>query len=289
MATLRSLLGIAGAVSGSPAEPQAIADVAKLFKVALPQDLLDVWGVSNGLALDTIDADLLSCEQVVEFSREGPAGLLPLFHDRQSNYLALAMDEPRAPRVLHIPHDDGPRLLFNGTGSCVDALLACMESGESLDIFLSETDGDYGPDVRRSERDQQAARALLLTDGKDNEWNFATQLLDETNLAEFARLLETDHFVRRDVRARMDAMKSPAIRELRARDRKAFAQFTENLATVARVAGLSVEKTKSEESLRVGSIFVSLETFFHQRQEPDAMARAVARIQELIALKARRR
>jgi len=288
MATLRSLLGAEGAVTRSPAEPDAIAEVAKLFKGALPQDLVEVWGVSNGLALDTIDADFLGCEQVLVFSREGPAGLLPLFHDRQSNYLALAMEEPRAPRVLHLPHDDGPRLLFNGSDSCVDALLACLESGESLDIFLGETDGDYGPDVRRSERDQQAARALLLTDGNNNEWNFATQLLDETNLEEFARLLETDHFVRRDVRARMDAMKSPAIRELRARDRKAFAQFTNELSAAAQAAGLRVESAKSEESLKVGSIFVSLEAFFHQRQGPDAMAKVIARIQELIALKARR-
>jgi hypothetical protein len=288
MATLRTLLGAHGAVAGSPAEPGVIAEVAALFRSELPQDLVDVWGVSNGLALDPIGADLLSSEQVLEFSREGPAGLLPLFTDRQSNYLALAMDGLRAPRVIHIPHDDGPRLLFNGTESCVDALLACLESGESLDLFLSETHGDYGPDTRRSERDQQAARALLLTDGENNEWNFATQLLDETNLAEFARLLETDHFVRRDVRARMDAMASPAIRELRAADRKSFAQFSDNLATSAQAAGLRVEKSSAEEKMRIGGIFVSLEAFFHLRHQPDAMARTLARIRELIALKAKR-
>jgi hypothetical protein len=155
-------------------------------------------------------------------------------------------------------------------------------------VFLNENVGDYGPDVRRSERDQQAARALLITDGNDNEWNFAVQLLDETNLEEFARLLETDHFVRRDARARMDAMKSPAIRELRARDRKAFAQFTEELSAAAQAAGLRVERANSEESLRVGGIFVSLETFFHQRRGQDAMAKVIARIQELIALKSKR-
>src|SRR5690348_11371156 len=142
MATLRSLLGAEGVITGSPAAPEVIAEVAKLFKGELPPDLVDVWGASNGLALDPIDADLLSCEQVVEFSGEGPAGNLPLFHDRQSNYVALAMDAPRAPRLLHVPHDDAPRLLFSGIESCVDALLALIESGESLDIFLSETDGD---------------------------------------------------------------------------------------------------------------------------------------------------
>ena len=289
MATLKSLLGADGVVRGSPAEPEVITEVAALFKSGLPQDLLDVWGVSNGLALDPIDADLLSCAQVLQFTTEGPRGMLPLFHDRQSNYLALAMNAPRAPRLLHVPHDDSPRLLFSGIESCVEALLRCLESGESLDIFLHEAEGDYAPDVRRSERDQQAARALLATDGQNDEWNFATQLLDETNLVEFARLLETDHFVRRDVRARMDAMQSPAIRELRAADRQAFAQFTEDLATSAQAAGLSVEKSKSDETLRIGGIFISLETFFHQRNQPNAKAKAIARIQELIALKAKRR
>jgi hypothetical protein len=282
------LLGADGVVKGSPATPTAIAEVAKQFKTELPQDLVDVWSVSNGLALDPIDADLMSCEQVVQFTQEGPAGILPLFHDRQSNYLALAMNAPRAPRLLHVPHDDSPRLLFSGLESGVEALLRCLESGESLDIFLHEAEGDYAPDIRRSERDQQAARALLATDGANHEWNFAAQLLDETNLEEFARLLETDHFVRRDVRARMDAMQSPRIRELRAADRKAFAQFTENLATSAQAAGLRVEKANSDEALRIGGIFISLEAFFHERRQPNAMARTIARIQELIALKAKR-
>jgi hypothetical protein len=83
-------------------------------------------------------------------------------------------------------------------------------------------------------------------------------------------------------------MKSPAIRELRARDRKAFAQFTEELSAAAQAAGLRVERANSEESLRVGGIFVSLETFFHQRRGQDAMAKVIARIQELIALKSKR-
>lgn len=296
MAAIESLLAADGVDASGPANPGALAEVAALFKTALPESLANLWRAANGAALNPVDADLLSCEQVMEFSRKpeaGPAwvslGMLPLFHDRQSNYLALAMSGPLAHRVLHVPHDDGPRLLFAGLESCLDAVAACAGSGESLDIFLHETDGDYSPDARRPERDQQAARALLLTDGKNHEWNFATQLLDETNLEEFARLLETEHFVRRDVRERMDSMQSPEIRKLRSRDRKAFAQFSEDLATTAQTAGLRVEKAGSEETLRIGGIYIGLETFFHERGAPDAMAKAIARIQELIALNARRR
>jgi hypothetical protein len=179
--------------------------------------------------------------------------------------------------------------VFAGLESCIEALRQCAESGDSLDSFLHETEGDYGPDARRSVRDQQAARALLASKHENHEWNFATQLLDETNLDEFARLLETGHFVRRDVRARMDAMQSPAIRELRARDRRAFAQFSTNLATTAQAAGLRVEKATSEDVLRIGGIFIDIEGFFHERHGPNAMVKAIARIQELIALNARRR
>lgn len=93
-----------------------------------------------------------------------------------------------------------------------------LNAGEFAASFFSMTQGDYPPDGLRSHDDQDAARTLLLTDGTREEWNYAIQLLDAANLVEWAKLLETDHFVRRDAVARMQQMQDPAIQELLERD-----------------------------------------------------------------------
>src|SRR5262245_8248477 len=125
-----------GVVANGSATLEAIAEVERLYGRSLPDGLANLWRAANGAQLNSIDADLLSCEQVVEFVRDaeaGPAwaalGMLPLLHDRQSNYLAVAMSDPLAHRILHIPHDDGPRLLYSGLESCLEALNACTDSG----------------------------------------------------------------------------------------------------------------------------------------------------------------
>lgn len=289
MTVLAELLRAEGVVAAPPATDEAIAEVAKLSGAELPAEVLTLWRSANGIELESIDAEILSCEAAAKVLRDSACarafvenGLLPLVHDHQSNYCALALREPLAPRVLFVPHDDGPKLLYARLDSCLRAVLAGIGSGDSLDILLHETDGDYAPDQRRSPSDQAAARALMATPGERNEWIFATQLLDESNLDEFARLLETDHFVRRDVRDRMQKMQAPEIRKLLGRDRKAFESFSADLATAASAAGLKVKAASRSEVLNVGGIFIELEGFFHQRNQPDAMSKAIARIRELI-------
>jgi hypothetical protein len=296
MKILQDLLAHHGVVAAKPASPEAIAAVAQLFDCDLPRELLTLWRTANGVAIDAIDTRLLGCEEVADLLREASAGspfvdlgLMPLVSDNQSNYCALALREPLAHRVLFLPHDDGPNLFFANLDSCLRAVLGCVESGESFELLLHESAGDYAPEARRCELDQQAARVLMATNGANNEWNFAAQLLDETNLDEFARLLETDHFVRRDVLTRMNAMQSPEIRRLLGRDREAFAQFSADLTGAAKAAGLGVENTRTEHVLRIGGIHIELEVFFHERHRPESMPKTIARIQELIALKARRR
>ncbi len=60
---MEGLLGADGVVAGKPATPEAVADVAQLYERELPRSLVDLWRAANGAALNSIDADLLSCEQ----------------------------------------------------------------------------------------------------------------------------------------------------------------------------------------------------------------------------------
>jgi hypothetical protein len=107
-------------------------------------------------------------------------------------------------------------------------------------------------------------------------------LLDASNLPEWAKLLETDHFVRRDVRARMQKMSSPAIRELLRKDEAAFEAFATLAADVARRAGLEVGR-RQDDALQVGGKWMSLEGFFHRRNIPNAVPRMIAWFEDLIA------
>jgi hypothetical protein len=190
--------------------------------------------------------------------------------------------KPLAFRVAYLPHDDGSRLLYRDVDSFLQALIEALNGDEPACLSLHDTQGDYPPDAPRNQADQQAARALMATDGPRNEWNYAAQLLDASNLAEWATLLETDHFVRRDVVARMEKMTDPEIRELLRRDRVAFDEFATRAAEAAREAGLEVGR-RNQDALQVGGKWMNLEVFFHRRRIPDAVPRMLAWFEDLIA------
>jgi hypothetical protein len=202
--------------------------------------------------------------------------------DHQSNYLAAIVRKPLAFRVARLPHDDGGRLLYRDVDSFICALLEALDRDESADLSFHDTQGDYPADSPRTRADQSAARALMATDGARGEWTYAAQLLDASNLTEWASLLETDPFVRRDVVARMERMADPAIRELLRRDRLAFEDFATKAAEAAREAGLDVGR-RERDALQVGGKWMNLEVFFHRRRLPDAIPRMVAWFEDLLA------
>jgi hypothetical protein len=274
---------------GEPAPRAYVEDLVERFGAELPPPLIELWGATDGVALESLDAHILGPTEVILLIDEHawPQGLvgqgfLPVLDDHQSNYLAVIVREPLAFRVAHLPHDDGSRLLYRDVDSFIRALLEALDQGESADLFFHDARGDYPPDAPRNRADQSAARVLMATNGARAEWNYAAQLLDASNLAEWATLLETDHFVRRDVRARMEKMTDPAIRELLQRDRVAFDEFATKAAEAAREAGLAVGR-RERDALQVGGKWMNLESFFHRRRIPDAVPRMLAWFEDLIA------
>lgn len=255
----------------------------------MPESLLKLWRASDGLAIDPLDTHIPSLAQIVHLLTNDAwdqqlveRGLVPVLDDHQSNYLAVCVRYPLAFRVLHLPHDDGARVLHRDFESCLRALVEVADAEETADLFLFETEGDYAPDAPRPEEDQKAAKALLAGKNEGGEWNHSARLLDATNLNEWARLLETDHFVRRDVRARMRQMRSPAIRDLLRKDEQAFESFAAHFMKSLREAGVRVGE-RHRQCVRVGDAWTDLEFFFHRRNVVDATPRMLAWITDQLA------
>jgi hypothetical protein len=275
-----------------PAGPARRGDmdaVSRAFDAPMPELLVELWRTSDGVTLASLDAHLLGPAEVRQLLADGKwdgdlveRALVPVLDDHQSNYLAVAVRGPLAFRVVHLPHDDGSRLLYRDFESCLADLLRATDGDDTADTYLHDAQGDYAADAPRPEEDQQAARELMRTRGEREEWNYAAQLLDASNLDEWARLLETDHFVRRDVRARMRKMRSPAIRELLRRDQAAFEEFAALAAGAARRAGLDVGERRGD-VLQVGGHWMNLDAFFHRRNVPRALPRMVAWFEDVIA------
>jgi hypothetical protein len=179
-------------------------------------------------------------------------------------------------------------LLYRSLDGFLEALHQALDrggapaAGEGAESFFRQTEGDYPPDGPRTPEDQHAATALLATDGSFGEWNWAVQLLDAGNLAEWARLLETRDEVRRDVVRRLRAMSDPAVQNLFRQDQAAFDQFAEAVAQAAREAGLPVGERQAE-CLQVGQYWMNVQAFFYRRNSPNALPRIVAWFEDLLA------
>lgn len=271
------------------ASQSKIDALAERLGVTFPKSLLQLWRASDSIPLDALDAHLLGPAEILLLLEENTwppqlveRGCVPLLDDHQSNYLAVMVRPPLAFRIAHLLHDDSSRLLYRNVDGFARGLLEALDSGDSADSFFRETQGDYPPDAPRPPRDQEAARALLATDGADGEWNYAVQLLDASNLDEWAKLLETDHFIRRDVVDRLRSMQEPAIHELLERDQRTFQAFARTVAKAARSAGLEVGERKHD-CLQIGGKWMNLEMSFYRRNIPNAMPRLLAWFEDVIA------
>jgi hypothetical protein len=260
------------------------------FGATFPEPLLRMWSVGENIQLEIINAHIPGPTEILEMIDDGPGewltehGYVPVLNDHESNYLMTAVKPPLAYRVIHMPHDDDRRFLYRDLNGFANALITALDTSDDANLFFRQTQGDYPADSPRPGADQDAARALMATDGTDFQWNLAVQLLDSSNLMEWAKLLETDHFVRRDVRARMRKMQSPAIRQLLKQDQLSFDAFVRAAAEAAHAAGLAVgEQRDRDDVLKIGGAWMNLDGFFHRRNIPNAVPRMIAWFEDLIA------
>jgi hypothetical protein len=280
MAELDAVLAHVWVGKRAPPMPEQIVAVQEHFGGELTEELRMIWNASDGLSLGQFEAELLGPSAVLELveqkrwpERFRARGLLPLVSDQQSSYVVAHVATPLAPRLSYLPNDDGPTIVYRNVASLLGDLLCGFESGETADFFLGERSGDYAPDAPRTPQDVADAKTLLVA-GDAEALRGAIALLDDSCLEDWARLLETDHFVRRDARLRMRAMPAPQIQALLLADAAAFQTFAELAARAAKQAGKPVGE-RTEESLRVDGRWINLDALFYRRNIPDAFERLV--------------
>jgi hypothetical protein len=268
----------------TPASQAEIVAIEKHYGATLPEPLVKFWRMSGGVELSTLHADIPGPTEIREV--EGPGaqwlvyrGFLPIFDDHESNYLAVLVRQPLAFRVSYLPHDDGSRLIYRDLDGFAHAVINALDRGKAE---FHKVEGDYPPDSFRPASDQAAARELLATNGDKEEWNYAIQLLDASNLTEWERVLETDHFIRRDAVARMRQMTEPAVRDLLRRDEQAFEEFVAAVAAAARATGLQVGK-RTDTAMEIEGRGINIDVFFYRRRIENALPRLIDWVKDLRA------
>lgn len=313
---LDSILSFPEVDAASPASDADIGKLAELFGTSLPEDIVNLWRRSAGIKMPAIYAEILSPQTIYDLMTNPSYdhswhkmlvqyGWLLLLDMNSSDYVVMAIREPLTPRLVWMPHDDGPGLLYRQLdGMLADLLRMLNNSNNQKDsttdefeedeeaicdadsFFNSSNAGDYAlsSKVQRTKEDHVAARKFLSTPHQHYEWNFAAQLLDETTLAEWEKLLDTDHFIRRDVRTRLEAIKTPAIEALLKKSESDFDAFILELSQAAKQAGLKVGAVQKDKGngpiMKIGKSSMILEAFFHRRNIPNAIPRLIQWMQD---------
>lgn len=291
---IQALFGRPDVRAEAPAYPDDIAAVARRLGAPLPQPLLDLWHAADGLELRSVDARLLGPTEILgvienswSVDLAGP-GWCPLLDDNGSNYIGVCVAGPLAPRVVAFWHDPDRRVVYRDLDGFLSALLALLDKAaasedcDPAELVFRETPGDYEARAPRTPEDHAAARSLMGATSADpkSDWPtvarlLAAQLLDASNLAEWATLLETGYVVRRDVIARMVTLDDPALRDLLERDRREFEDFSREVERAARAGGYVVGR-RSGDALEIDGRSWDLEFYFGRRRIPDVLPRLMA-------------
>lgn len=286
MDPIAELLAREDVVPQGPPSETAIAELIARFGHTPPEPLLRLWRAADGFSIEKLYAHIPGPTELLRtfFSPESCRewgdwlvgnGFIPVLDDHQSNPTAVCLFPPLASRVLHLPHDGFQRILYRDLPRFAEVLLEMLDSDDedmTPDLFLFETPGDFAPDAPRSNEDRRAGRALLEREGEMpggafGPWNWAVQLLDAPDLDAWAMLLETNHFVRRDAKERMQGMRDPGVRALLKRDQMEFEKYVREIATAAREAGIFGD---------LGGIGYTVDRFFHRRKDPDTLERILS-------------
>lgn len=222
-----------------------------------------------------------------------PFGLFPLTENNDSDHVCVICHSPLTGYVVHIHHDDDPRVLFRSVDDFLLALVPFISAGEWIlhDLPTPFDRPERTPEDRRIGRE-------LLGFGEEldsHEWytltgyRFGVELLGEDDVAEIARLLNhEDEYVREAAERRLQGMASPAAAEAVRAYRDAFERFSEQLLNELCSNGLnaSMHRPYGTPAIRVdpGNVWLNLDTFFGWRTEPDGFARIAQRVRELMQM-----
>jgi SMI1 / KNR4 family (SUKH-1) len=230
-----------------PASNTDIDEVEKCFGITVPNSLRQLWQASGKTVVDYFFV-MMHPQEILDEKRLAEFGHLPIVSDNNSNYLLLQTHSPLAPRIIHFEHDGDTKIIYKSFDSFLKNLTKMLDAEDfsfdefDLHQFVEVLENDYPTVGKRSKKDQEDSLELLKTDGKNFEWNFAIQLLNEEDIEPWQFLLETNHFVRRDAVERLSKSESPAMKELFKKDQETFNAYFQSVIDAARAAGLQVGK-----------------------------------------------
>lgn len=223
-------------------------------------------------------------------------GYFPLTEANDSDPVCVACRSPLTGHIVHVFHDDDPRLLFRSFDEFAAAVPARLDAGGRLEGIPSPFDG---PD--RTDEDRRLGREVLaFADGLDPDGSgqvaahhFAFALLDPADPSVIAHgLTHPDEYVRYAAENRLRAIGTPAALAAVGAYRRSVADFCRRVVTALRAAGIEVvlEQQPGGLALLYGSRRRGLNhvMFYRLRDEPDGMVRIVERVRQLLALDADR-
>lgn len=158
--------------------------------------------ILNDLATATDYAAVMSDIDLVEY-----LGLLPLSESNDSNPYCVSCKPPLSGRIIHLQHDDAPRLAFPDLDSFA---LAIVSLASSPDWTIDDIDLGYAADHSdRTPADDLAADELLAGDCPDveNLLSIAMSLFSRDRLDSIIGLLEHESmWVREDAARHLGEM-----------------------------------------------------------------------------------
>ncbi len=310
MILLEDLFALKAIKTNRPATDDEIQAVEKLFERPVPSEMRELWKRSSKIDLPDAQASIYSPLEIYDlltnpkYCSKFQGGvlrykLLPLLNDHGSNFVAAAIGEPLSPRILWVPHDDGPEFLYRSMPSYIVNLIDMItrfeehvlrqnmmedddeEECNSATIYygnkVTYLQHDYHPNAPRTIEDSRDAKSLLERNN-DVDDNLAIQLLGPDDIVEWKRTIEKDGQLRSRVLDRLKSISRPAIQELLSEDSRQFQAFSETLLNEVKKAGYSTATIQDRcLGIKLPNKFYpnhySLDAFFCNRHKPDAICR----------------
>lgn len=201
-----------------PATIQQLSAAQQKLGFTFPSRLVAFYSQSNGLVVHdrrlaindlttaTNYADAISDIELADF-----LGLFPISESNDSNPYCISCKPPLPGRIIHLRHDDAPRLAFPNLDSFTSAIISLASSGdwliEDIELGYAADHSDRTPD------DDLAADQLLAGDCPDveNVLSIAMSLFSHNRIDSIVGLLEHESmWVRKEAADQLGQMGNSA-------------------------------------------------------------------------------
>lgn len=298
-AAIDALLRASGVRPNPGARAAEFAGAENVLQFELPGEVRALYQRCNGAELAP-GLSLLPLDDAVATSiaiNQRPNGLsrfnyLALTDNNDSNYVCVVCGTPLAGYVVHVFHDDEPRVVFRSLSEFLGSLARHLARGgrnlEQMPPAFAAADRTPG-DAAIGRELLAIAPDLADTEGDDVAvYGYAVALLGPDHVPTIADLLEHDNeYIRRRAAERLRQLGTPPATEAlsrHAREERAFAVAVVKALKADGVdAVLDQRPGRTAVSVNSGAMWLNMEAFFRHRRTPEGLEAVVRRVRELIA------